>query len=102
MSIDPDVLERQRTMAVGQCAVCNKQSDAAQKVTPPGATLCGTDFDHWLRSPERGRFNLAFTSKKDGAGHFMDFVNRRQAEIRVETDINVTERLLGKKIREDA
>lgn len=64
----------------GQCEVCSKVSDAAQKVSPPGATLCGTDFDAWLASPERRRFNLAFAVGKSGATHFADFVRRRQAE----------------------
>lgn len=57
-----------------QCFVCMKKSDGA-KIEGRLPSLCGTDFDLWLRSYERKRY---YDTNVDV--HFMDFVRRVQAE----------------------
>lgn len=66
--------EMRRIKDLPQCAVCGKKSDAAKPVSI--AWLCGTDFDAWMRSAERGRCQEPSALSRN----FMDFVARRRAE----------------------
>jgi hypothetical protein len=70
------VSNREEQTVGAPCFACRKFSDAAKTVKGTTVTLCGTDYDLWLKSAERSRVKLHGVESA-----VSEFLRRRTAEI---------------------